>query len=251
MPKQHKVFDIEGKCMSQTQNRYAGISPPPRITHLLWATVLLISMVIGAVSGGFAAGFLAKKIQAPVTDFIVVGGMLGASLLGIALFYLGFIQRCHWGRRELGFISSSRSLWHLMWWFPLTVTIGSIGAMIVGTSMGLSSKEADNAAAGFHLGPIASIALLAGTILIVPFFEEVIFRRVLLDWLATKMPIQFASFLVILAFTLAHVSPAIMAYVFFLGISLGLARLWFSTMWAPLIVHAANNALVTIIALSA
>lgn len=43
--------------MSQTQNRYAGISPPPRITHLLWATVLLISMVIGAVSGGFAAGF--------------------------------------------------------------------------------------------------------------------------------------------------------------------------------------------------
>ncbi|MBH5302926.1 CPBP family intramembrane glutamic endopeptidase [Corynebacterium ulcerans] len=236
--------------MSQAHTRYAGISPAPHAVHALWALALLIGIVAGAAAGGFSAGFAAKRIQAPVADFIVVGGMLGALLLGIAIFYLGFIRRCNWGRRELGFIPPTRSLWHLIWWFPLTVMIGGINAAIIGTSLGLSPKEAGGTATGFHLGPIAAIVLLAGTILIVPFFEEVIFRRVLLDWLATKIPIQLASLLVVLAFTLIHISPAIMVYVVFLGISLVLARLWFSTMWAPFIVHAANNALVTIIALS-
>ena len=56
--------------------------------------------------------------------------------------------------------------------------------------------------------------------------------------------------LVVVVFAAAHAVPAVMLYIFFLGIPLVLARLWFGNLWAPLIVHATNNALVSLVALT-
>lgn len=90
--------------------------------------------------------------------------------------------------------------------------------------------------------------LLAAVVL--PLLEEIVFRRVLLDWMASHMPVGLAAALVVVVFAAAHAVPAVMLYIFFLGIPLVLARLWFGNLWAPLIVHATNNALVSLVALT-
>lgn len=73
----------------------------------------------------------------------------------------------------------------------------------------------------------------------------------LLDWLMTKMPTALAAIITIVVFALVHVSPTAMTYLIFLSTSLVLARPWFRSLWGPFLIHAANNALITVAALAA
>ncbi|WP_288833348.1 type II CAAX prenyl endopeptidase Rce1 family protein [uncultured Corynebacterium sp.] len=60
-----------------------------------------------------------------------------------------------------------------------------------------------------------------------------------------------AATIVTIAFAAAHVSPAATVYLIFTSASLTLARLWFGSLRATLLIHAANNAVVSAIALTA
>lgn len=95
------------------------------------------------------------------------------------------------------------------------------------------------------------MVILLGTVVLVPLIEEIAFRRVLMDWLDTRFPTRAAAVATTVIFTVMHFSPVMMVYVIFLGTSLILARLWFQSLWGSFLVHAANNALVTGIALLA
>lgn len=183
--------------------------------------------------------------------WIALGVMVGGSLSGAALAYVGFVRRCGWGLREAGFTTPTRRLWHLLWWIPLTLVGGAIGATILSGVFGLSSSPESASTEGFQLGAPAVVLLVACLTIVIPALEEIVFRRVLLDWCARFVPMWLAATIVTIAFAAAHVSPAAMVYLIFTSASLTLARLWFGSLRATLLIHAANNAVVSAIALTA
>ncbi|WP_369126444.1 CPBP family intramembrane glutamic endopeptidase [Corynebacterium heidelbergense] len=82
-------------------------------------------------------------------------------------------------------------------------------------------------------------------VLVGPLLEEVVFRRVLLDYLLGVLPRWVAVPIVSACFALVHIAPPLIVYNFFLGIALAMARLWFRSLWGPFLLHVSNNALVT------
>ncbi|WP_287135689.1 type II CAAX endopeptidase family protein [Corynebacterium sp.] len=237
--------------MRQNTISYAGFTPRPTGAHLAWAFAMFAAGILGAAGCGFAAGFLAESTGGPVGDLITLGAFLGFVLAGGGVLYFGLVRRYGWGLQEFGFTRPTRSLWHLTWWIPATIAAGGIGAMLIGTALGLSPSGGSSETAGFHLSIVASILIFVITVILAPLFEEIIFRRVLMDWLDARFSTWIAATVTTVAFTAAHISPAIMLYIVFLGTSLILARLWFGSLWGSFLVHAANNGLVTAIALLA
>lgn len=237
--------------MKQRNSKYVGLTPPPTSGHLAWAVGLFVGITLGAAAGGFSFGFIAKALNASVIPFISFGVVAGSAFTGGAVFYLGFLRKYEWGWRELGFVRAKHSLWHVLWWIPLTITVGGIGAMLIGTSLGLDPSSSGSSSDGFELGIAAGVTIFLGTAIVLPFFEELVFRRILMDWINTALPVWLAATAATLIFTVAHINPVLMMYVFFLGVSLILAKLWFRSLWAPLLIHSANNAIVSLVALSA
>lgn len=229
---------------------YAGLAPRPTARHALWALGLFLLSAAGALACGIGLGLLAEEIGEDAGPFISLGVVLGAAIPATTVLWVGFVRRCGWGLRELGFTTPTRSLWHLVWWTPLSILLAALGASFLGPFIG---AEPEGAAIdeGFRLGPVAGVVIFAGAALLAPFFEEILFRRVMLDWLATRMPMWAAAVIVTVVFTVMHGSPSVMAYIIFFATSLALARLWFSSLWATFILHAVNNTLVTAIALAA
>jgi len=237
--------------VNQDTVNYAGFTPRPSRSHLAWAIAMMAAVLLGAAIFGFIFGYVAKSTGGPASDLITLGTVGGAAIAGCAVLYFGFVRRCRWGWKELGFVRPTHSLWHLIWWIPATVAAGGIGAMLIGTAMGLSPNGESTESAGLSLGIAARVVILLGTVVLVPLIEEIAFRRVLMDWLDTRFPTWAAAVVTTVIFTVMHFSPVMMVYVIFLGTSLILARLWFQSLWGSFLVHAANNALVTGIALLA
>ena len=223
------------------------ISPAPTGKHVLWAALGLVALALGAVTG-IALAFWAGLGVAGVSASAVVL----ASGLSLAVLWFGLIKRCGWTVRDLGFCRPRHSLWHLLWWIPATILLGGIGALLLGTLFGLTpdgGASTTDTAIEAHWSIVPLVAL--GASVFVPLVEEIIFRRVLLDWLLTKMPTALAAIIVIVAFTIAHISPTTMVYIVYLSTSLVLARLWFKSLWASLLIHAANNGMLTTAAIAA
>lgn len=108
---------------------------------------------------------------------------------------------------------------------------------------GSSASQSLGASPGLALGAAAMI------LLVIPLAEEFLFRRLLLDWLISKMPVAAAAAIVVVAFAAAHVSVPVMLYILFLGTALTWMRLWYGNLWAPLILHVSNNGLITTVTL--
>lgn len=64
------------------------------------------------------------------------------------------------------------------------------------------------------------------------------------------MPTAVSAALVTIVFALCHIAPPAMLYILFLGTGLVALRLWYRSLWAPLILHAFNNAVVSSIAIA-
>ena len=237
--------------VSEYRVKYVGLDPVPDRRSMLWAVALFGALLFGAVIGGAGAGFTAKVTGGRVSDWVVLGSTMGSAISSLSILYVGFALKLGWGWRELGFRDPKRSLWHLLWWVPVTLVFGALGAMAVGQFFGLESSEVGSRDKSIHLGFAAEVVIVFGVAVVTPLVEEIVFRRVLLDRLNTVLPAWLATVLVTFFFTVAHVALVLMAYVFFLGLSLILARHWFESLWAPFLIHAVNNLVVILLALLA
>ena len=97
----------------------------------------------------------------------------------------------------------------------------------------------------------ASIAVVTVLVIAVltPLWEEVLFRGAFLDGLSRRLRPAVAIILSAALFAAVHVVPSSFPYLFTLGIALALVRRFHQNMWAPILLHAANNALVVLLAL--
>ena len=222
-----------------------SLPPAVLLPHLVWAVLSMFGMGAGALVGGLFLGFIVKS-----GSWIAFGVAVFGAVGGLGTLWFGLRHRMKWTLSELGFRTSSRSLWHLLWWAPLTLLLSATASAVVGSLFEVAPGER-SLDESMHLGIVPQIAVVFCSGIALPFLEEIFFRRALLDWLQRFTPVWVAGLISVLVFSLAHVAPPLTIYTLFLGTSLTLARFWFKTMKAPFLIHAFNNLVVSIMALVA
>ncbi len=251
----HDELPPEGDQPPHYESRVEGAAapaalPPVRgrevlvaLGSLIVVPVVLVTLVLVTLrQRGWVDGFHTVVLAALITAAVAACGCLALQA-----------RRLRWGWRHLGFTPATRSLWHLVWEIPLcllfTLIVVGIGALVLGVDPGGSNRTADFDAAA-AAGPLFLISLAVTTAIIIPAAEEVVFRRFLLDWLCTKVPAAAAVGLSAVAFALVHVAPPVMPFVGLLGACAAVLRLRHGTLYAPLALHAVNNGLVVLGAVS-
>ena len=153
----------------------------------------------------------------------------------------------HMRRRglELGFARLGRRGWHLLWQAPAVVFGSAAATALVAPLFGIEpggdstgevlARDADSAA------PV--LLLLAGYLILGPFIEEIVFRRVLMNYFDTLMPAAASVLATSAIFGVAHIAPPAIVFTFFSGIGLALVARFHGTITASFIVHVVNNLL--------
>jgi membrane protease YdiL (CAAX protease family) len=93
------------------------------------------------------------------------------------------------------------------------------------------------------------IAILRGCLL-VPIFEEVLFRGLLLSWLNRHMRFTFALLVQAVLFAAMHVYPFALPYAFLLGVATGYVRRTTGSTVNTILMHVSNNLILFSVGLS-
>jgi membrane protease YdiL (CAAX protease family) len=88
--------------------------------------------------------------------------------------------------------------------------------------------------------PAWIIAIVRGC-LIVPIFEEVFFRGVLLSWLRSRLKVHVAIFAMAALFALMHGSWVVVPYVFIFAVVTGYVRVRTGSTFNTIVMHSLNN----------
>ncbi|MCU1311189.1 MAG: hypothetical protein JWO20_2314 [Candidatus Angelobacter sp.] len=96
--------------------------------------------------------------------------------------------------------------------------------------------------------PAWIIAIVRGC-LIVPIFEEVFFRGVLLSWLRTRLNVHGAIFAMATLFALMHGSLVVAPYVFIFAVVAGYVRVRTGSTFNTIIMHSLNNVMLLYVGL--
>jgi membrane protease YdiL (CAAX protease family) len=96
--------------------------------------------------------------------------------------------------------------------------------------------------------PAWILAIVRGC-LIVPIFEEVFFRGVLLTWLRTRLNVHGAIFAMATLFTLMHGSLVVAPYVFIFAVVAGYVRVRTGSTFNTIIMHSLNNVMLLYVGL--
>ncbi|WP_019158007.1 CPBP family intramembrane glutamic endopeptidase [Brevibacterium senegalense] len=228
--------------------------PAPRLRHAALAGGLVV--VCGAVTIGLV--LLAHKLFGWRPDtgaliLIVLGTLTLASAAAVGL----VVRRTpELTPQVLGFRRPTLRTLHLLWQIPVTfiVAVAVSGLVLTtlfdgsGTGDGSSTAQ-DIGAMGGGLLPILVLWLLAAVL--TPLWEEVLFRGLIFQALAHRMPWFLAALLAAAIFAAIHIAPPALAYVFVLGLSACLLLRFHGNLWAPIILHAVNNTIVVLVGAAA
>lgn len=154
-------------------------------------------------------------------------------------------------QHRIGLSSAIKQGWTSFWQIPL-VSIGAATAAICSNNLldSIFSEQCpaaeESSSISVHLSVIfAFIAYL----LVGPFLEELVFRRILMGYFDTIMPVALSIGLSSLLFGLVHISPPIIIYATLLGLGSALFTRWQGTLWGGLFLNLFSNALITPIVL--
>jgi membrane protease YdiL (CAAX protease family) len=171
----------------------------------------------------------------------------------ILALYLHLFRRNRLTPADLGFRRPTPRLFHLLWQIPATIIVcGSLQGIFL---IALASIGVDTASAGAADDPLADIINLSAPLVVIcllviavltPIWEEILFRGALLDGLTRRFRPSVAIALSAVLFAAVHLVPLTFVYLFTLGIALALLRRFHQNLWAPILLHGANNALVTL-----
>lgn len=221
-----------------------GLPQVPGRAVLLTAFCATLGAVALAVGAAVAEQWLTGSAR--------VGTMLVAGLTGMTLPVLIAGRLLRWTWADWGFRRPRQSLWHLLWQVPLAILSSLTLTGLVLTGLDAAPAEQGAAEAAFGEGSLVVVVLVGiAAIVVAPLIEEMFFRRMLLDWLRRHTPVTIAVLVTAACFALVHVLPPAMLYVGLVGLWMTGLRVWSGALWHPVILHAANNALATVIVLTA
>lgn len=216
------------------KNALYPLSVRPQLKDMLVgiaAMVAVYALLIGAAFGlkGLDLGGMVKKLM-PV--LIILALVIPTVALVV------YMKR---RRLPLGFRPLGRRGWHLVWQVPLAIVVSAACTSIVAPLLGLDSREQSTPAGA---GTMLVFFTLSAYLLIGPFLEELVFRRLMMGYLDTVMPAAASVLLTSLVFGLMHIAPPAIVYTFFGGLMFALVTRWHRSLWAGFILHMCNNILV-------
>jgi membrane protease YdiL (CAAX protease family) len=121
---------------------------------------------------------------------------------------------------------------------------GFVNAVHLVVSLGTDAKRLQSRPLSLWI-----VAVLRGC-LVVPVFEETLFRGLLLQWLKRRVPVKGAIAIMAVLFAAMHTYPVLMPYAFAYGLATGIVRESTGSTFNPLIMHVLNNVLLLCVGLS-
>lgn len=229
-------------------DRHVGSATLGQAAWALMFVVLYVAVGAGAMVVVGLSGVVEFTPASLLPAFLVT--VTAAAMLAL---YLHLVRRNRLSLAELGFRRPTPRLFHLLWQVPVVI-------LVCGTLQGiflvwLTSLGVDTSAAGTADDPLADIAALSAPWIVVcfliiavatPLWEEILFRGAFLDGLTRRVRPAVAILLSAALFAAVHLVLLGFVYLFTLGIALALLRRFHRNLWAPVLLHAANNALVTL-----
>lgn len=240
-------------------DRFGTPSQPPAAISLkqawwalMWIAVYVAAVCLAVVGAGLSGlVHFTEEIAVPV----ILGGATAAALLAT---YVHLIRRNRLTPRMLGFRRFDARMLHLLWQIPAAILAS---ACAQGLFLGLLSLlGVDGAAASSPNGALSRVAALPAPLIglavlivavLTPLWEEVLFRGAFLSGLTQRLR-PFAAVAISAAiFAAVHLVLLTFVYLFMLGVALALLKRFHHNLWAPVLLHSVNNALVLLIILSA
>ncbi|MCC9145156.1 MULTISPECIES: CPBP family intramembrane glutamic endopeptidase [unclassified Arthrobacter] len=230
--------------------------PVVSLGQAAWAS-MFVALYILAASAALVALGLSGVVDFTLESLLAaaLGSVTAAAMLGL---YVHLFRRNSLTLGDLGFRRPGLRILHLLWQIPGTIIVCMLAQ---GLTLGLLSlTDFDTATARSTSDPLEDIGglstpLIVAVVLVIsvltPLWEEVLFRGAILDGLSGRFRPFAAVVLSAAVFAAVHLVLVGFAYLFLLGIALALLRRFHRNIWAPMLLHAANNALVTLVVLTA
>lgn len=142
--------------------------------------------------------------------------------------------------------------WKLTWFIPALCCLGFVALSMAYGRQALQAGSSDTHVAwmvGMILGAkaLGGLPLALGLVaVLVPICEELVFRGCMLGGLSRHLSFGWANFLQAVAFTALHQDPRRMVFYFVLALIAGVLTRKTRGLAAPILLHAANNAIVTL-----
>ena len=228
-------------------------SPPGSVTlgQAGWA-LMFVALYVGAATGLIILLQVTGLVELTLTLLLPVA-LGGATLAAVLALYVHLIRRNSLRPADLGFRRPTMRLFHLLWQIPATMFAGAILQILVLlalTGLDLTAEPPDSALDDIATLPASLVVLCVVLIAVItPLWEEILFRGALLEGLSRRFRPWVAVVLSALVFASVHLVPLSFAYLFTLGVSLALLRRFHRNLWAPVLLHAANNAFVVSVVL--
>ncbi|NHU86082.1 CPBP family intramembrane metalloprotease [Kocuria sp. JC486] len=131
------------------------------------------------------------------------------------------------------------------WQVRLVITASLIITVLLAAALSVTPAGDSSSTSELGHGWVLAVITPVFTVVALPLAEEIIFRRLLLDWLLARTSAALAFIVVTVAFAAIHVTPPVMLYILVCEGFWTLLRIWYASLWASWIAHMCNNALVT------
>lgn len=224
---------------------------PVTLGQAAWALMFVaiyIALVVGVILALGLPGIIDFTLESLLLALLTT--ITAAAFLAL---YLHLFRRNNLTPADLGFRRFTPRLFHLLWQIPATIIVCAImqGLCLALTGIDATTGEAADDPLSDLAGLPASLAVIAVLVIAVltPVWEEVLFRGAFLDGLSERLRPTVAIILSAALFAAVHIVPLSFPYLFTLGIALALLRRFHQNLWAPILLHATNNALVVLLAL--
>src|SRR5699024_3286895 len=205
-----------------------GFCRPARSpSHLLWQFPAVL-----------VAGVVASMLVLPLVGAGVAG------LVGVRLHLLG---RRGLGWSDVGFCRPARSPSHLLWQFPAVLVAGVVASMLVLPLFGAGAAGEDGDDVVAELlggGPLIAVLGLVSVAALVPVFEEVVFRGIVLPAARARFRVVPGIALAGAVFAAVHMLPPALPYLLVVGIALCAMAEWYRSIVPGIVLHGLNNAMV-------
>ena len=212
--------------------------------------LLLVALYLAVFAGvviGLHASHLVEQTRSSA-PFVL---LIGLSLAPVLALYVHLVRRRRLSWSDLGFARPRWRLLHLLWQVPLGIGCAlAVQALVLTLVFGSTARErTPGGITEEFLSGSASVVLVAllSLVLVAPLWEEVLFRGAFFAGFLRRFGRYRAVLLSALVFAAVHGTPLVMPYVLVLGLFLGWLRWFHRSLWASLVLHMTNNALVALV----
>ena len=215
------------------------------VAALAWVLLYSIGFIVVVVVGMLgleAAGVV--RFGLPVVALTALAGSAVAGLVAVRVHLLG---RRGLGWSDVGFCRPARSPAHLLWQFPAVLVAGVVASMLVLPLFGAGAAGEDGDDVVAELlggGPLIAVLGLVSVAALVPVFEEVVFRGIVLPAARARFRVVPGIALAGAVFAAVHMLPPALPYLLVVGIALCAMAEWYRSIVPGIVLHGLNNAMV-------